>query len=73
MNDNGAPDVRSDPFALGLAAHRDLIPRGECPYPANHVEARRWLAGWDHARFKQDDAAGLLAGRIGRESDDLDA
>jgi ribosome modulation factor len=65
MNDNGAPEQRSDPFGRGLAAHRDHVPRGDCPYPAPHVEARRWLAGWDHARFKDADASEGLAGRIG--------
>ena len=70
MNDNGTPDDRSDPFGMGLAAHRDHIPRTECPYPDAHVEARRWLAGWDHARFKQMDANAGLSGRIGRDADE---
>lgn len=55
MNDNDkpAPKLRSDPFAMGLAAHCDLSRREECPFPLAYVEARRWLAGWDHAEFRR--------------------
>jgi hypothetical protein len=64
MNDNGdMPTGRTDPFAQGLAAHRDNIARETCPFPAAHVEARRWTAGWDHAAFKAADKADA-AGRI---------
>lgn len=65
MNDNGdIPAERTDPFAEGLAAHRDALPRDGCPYPSSHVEARRWCAGWDHAAFKQDGVS-VVIGRIG--------
>jgi len=65
MNDNGAPEERFDPFGRGLTAHRDQVSRDDCPYPAPYVEARRWLAGWDHAQFRTGDADHGLAGRIG--------
>lgn len=54
MNDNDKQDPRprSDPFAMGLAAHRDRFRREDCPFPSAHIEARRWLAGWDHAEFR---------------------
>lgn len=65
MNDNGAPPERSDPFGQGLTALRDRVPRTDCPYPIDHEEGRRWLAGWDHARFKLAGNETDLAGRIG--------
>lgn len=65
MNDNGDPPVeRSDPFGMGLAAHRDRIARASCPFPAAHVEGRRWLAGWDHALFRATEHGAPVAGRI---------
>lgn len=65
MNDNeGYPVERSDPFGMGLAAHRDQIARDECPFSAIHVEGRRWLAGWDHALFRAADNSAAIAGRI---------
>jgi ribosome modulation factor len=39
---------------MGLAAHKDLSAREQCPFPLEHVEARRWLAGWDHADRDRD-------------------
>ena len=60
MNDNDTadPKLRSDPFGMGLAAHRDLFPRENCPYPPAFVEARRWLAGWDHAELRAVNSRG---------------
>lgn len=46
--------VRRDPFGLGQTANQDRSERGDCPYPTEHVEARRWLAGWDHAELGKD-------------------
>lgn len=46
---NAAPD-RADPFGMGIAAYRASRVRGQCPFPAVHVEGRTWLAGWDHAQ-----------------------
>lgn len=58
MTDDLAESLpRSDPFGMGLAAHRERLPRRDCPYPAAHVEGQRWLEGWDHAR--DCDAAAL--------------
>ena len=70
MNDNGAPNDRSDPFGRGLAAHRARLPRSDCPFPGAHVEARRWLAGWDHAEFKAEDRRDGPSGWIGRVEDE---
>ena len=44
--------MRSDPFFMGMAAYRDHFLRLDCPFPRSHVEARRWLAGFDHAAFR---------------------
>lgn len=58
MNDNGAAVAgRLDPFTQGMAAFRDALDREECPYPATHVEARSWLAGWEHGSFRAVDLA----------------
>lgn len=65
MNDNGDPPLdRSDPFGMGLTAHRDHVDRAGCPFPSGHVEGRRWLAGWDHAQFRTGGDATTVAGRI---------
>lgn len=67
MNDNGPPPGdRVDPFGQGLAAHRDKLERGQCPFVGTHVEGRRWLAGWDHAAFKAGEDP-VVAGRIGSQ------
>lgn len=69
MNDNnGLLSSRSDPFGMGLAAHRDHFAREACPYPFTHVEGRRWLAGWDHASFRRGDQDGTVDGRIERQA-----
>ena len=44
--------ARSDPFALGFAAHGNGLARSRCPFPEAYVEARRWQAGWAHAAFR---------------------
>ena len=67
MNDNDRRmSSRTDPFGMGVAAHLDHFARDACPYPSTHVEARRWLAGWDHASFRNSDKENPVDGRIGR-------
>mgnify|MGYP002780285498 CR=1 FL=1 len=48
--------MRSDPFFMGMAAHRGHFLRLDCPFPRAHVEARQWLAGFDHAAFRAREA-----------------